>query len=131
MNLYAVFAHQINEVWEKVLPLVNSSLEYADGKWTAESIKTALENKQMQLFIVGKDVTAIAITQVQQYPAKKVLVVMFCAGSGMNDWVSLMSEFEDWAKEQDCKAVEVIGRPGWERVLGWERIHVVVRKTLT
>lgn len=131
MNIYAVFSHQIPEVWEKVLPLVKSALDYSDGKFTPDSVKAALEAREMQLFIVGENISAIAITQIQQYPAKRVLVFEFCAGKDIDRWLfDLVSEIERWAVEQGCDAIEAVGRPGWEKVLGWERIHVVVRKPL-
>jgi hypothetical protein len=48
-------------------------------------------------------------------------------------WQHLISEIEDFAKENGCKMMELIARPGWQRVLkifDYKRTHVVLEKQI-
>jgi hypothetical protein len=66
----------------------------------------------------GKIVAAL-VTEVKQYPRKRVLEILFCGGSGMRDWMKIMiSEIVRHAKECGCDHLAGIGRPGWIRAWG-------------
>lgn len=130
-RLYGVAPEAVEEVWEQVSPILVKSLQYADGKYSLESIKRALLRRDMQLWMYVRDgIKACGVTQVLKYPEKKVCVVMFAAGEALSEWINFDSLIEEWARDNQCDAIEIYGRPGWERVLGWERIHVVIRKNL-
>ena len=43
------------------------------------------------------------------------------------------SKIEDFAKEEGCKMMELIARPGWQKVLNifdYKRTHVVLEKKI-
>jgi histone acetyltransferase (RNA polymerase elongator complex component) len=45
----------------------------------------------------------------------------------------LINEVEKFAKEEGCKMMELIARPGWKRVYnnyGYKRTHVVLEKQI-
>ena len=53
------------------------------------------------------------------------------AGGDMEEMHSIEEEAVKYAKCFDYKYVEIVGRPGWERVLkGYERVAVVLRKEI-
>jgi len=85
----------------------------------------------MQLFVVmDGDIKAAFVTQFSQFPSKKVLTVMFLGGRSMEEWLHLIAELEQWAKDEGCDSIEVHGRRGWEKVLGWAVVSTVIRKNL-
>ena len=130
-ELCTVTSNRIEEVWEDILPWVRMFLPYCDGKYTEKSIKQSLKEKDMQLWVmVNKAIDGIAITQISNYPGKKVCTVMFCAGVRMHEWINFIEHIEDWAESEGCESVEIYGRPGWEKVLGWGKVHTVLRKNL-
>ena len=45
----------------------------------------------------------------------------------------LIKVIEDFAKEQDCDMLELIARPGWQKILQnykYKRTHVVLEKQI-
>jgi hypothetical protein len=130
--LYGVLSDEVNDVWFEVLPLIESALEYGDGKYDTHSIYQKLKSREMQLWLsLNKGIEALCITQIQIYPQKKVCLLHVVAGRDMNHWLQFLDEIETWAKQQGCQSLEAYGRPGWKKVTGWEQIHVVIRKRIT
>jgi len=118
---------EVDDVWEKVEPLVNKAMEYADGKMVADDVYKALKAKDMQLWLVPGGVW---ITHIIDYPQSKRLDWVAAAGE-YQEWTSYLPYLFEWAKTQGCDAVEVSGRPGWGRKLGFEEIHRIFRVRLT
>ena len=53
------------------------------------------------------------------------------AGGNLEDLLDIEVDICDFAKDRGYQAVEIIGRPGWERVLdGYERKAVLLRKEI-
>ena len=45
----------------------------------------------------------------------------------------LSKDIEKFAKEEDCQMMELIARPGWQKILnnyGYQRTHVVLEKKI-
>jgi hypothetical protein len=56
---------------------------------------------------------------------------VFCAGQNPGHWLGHLDGIATWARAQGCAALELQGRPGWERLLeGWEKTHVLLRKRI-
>lgn len=131
MNLYGIPPEQLEEVWETVAPLLAESVKYCDGKWTLADVKESIEKLDAQLFlVVDQGIKAAVVTQIHNYPSKRVLTILFLGGHDMREWLHLSSVLERWAKEAGCQAMEVWGRPGWERVLGWNKTSTVISKNI-
>ena len=48
-------------------------------------------------------------------------------------WQYLVKDIEEFAKQEDCKMLELIARPGWQKVLnnfGYKKTHVVLEKQI-
>lgn len=130
-RLYSVFPHHVSQVWPDVHEFLSDAIQHCDGKWELIDVRRAIESKDMQLFVVmDGEVKAAVVTQFNQYPAKKVLTVVFLGGRDMERWLHLIEELERWARDEGCDSMEVHGRSGWERVLGWEKVSTVIRKKL-
>src|SRR3990167_913846 len=126
-----------NHVWHQISPIVTKALPYADGKYTLEDIYINIINKQMQLWVVsGSDEGpySICITKMVNYPQKKVLNIMFCAGKHLPVWVHYIESLKEFARNNQCDAIEEYGRQGWSRYLekwGFETLYTVCRYNLT
>lgn len=121
-----VQSEDIDRVWEKVAPLVDRAMEYADGKMETSDIYKGLKDKKMQLWIVDG---GIWVTQIVNYPKSRRMEWMAAAGEYKN-WHENFPLLFDWARAQGCDAVEIGGRKGWGRKLGFEEIHRVYRVKL-
>ena len=117
-------------VWNEVEPLIKKAL---DDTYTARDILDGLVKNAFQLFISWEDkVESAVITEVIQYPQKKVCRYFLAGGSNMNNWLEpIQQEIEKFAKYNQCDAIEVAGRKGWLRKLkGYEQKIYLFTKEL-
>ena len=71
---------------------------------------------------------AALVTDVTQYPLEKTLSVMCLGGENVELWIDkLLKTLEKWADEMGA-TFEVVGRPGWEKILDYKRVAVILRK---
>lgn len=121
------------DLWQDVLPMLIKALEYADGKYTLRSIFDALITKNMQLWIAvtqKNEIKAFAITEIVNYPGKRVLLILFAGGEEVDTWLDKIEYLQNFAHFNDCQAVEIYGREGWAKKLlphNYVKIHSVYR----
>jgi len=132
VTLSGVQSADIEKVWPSILPYVRDTLEYSDNKYSLQSIKTALLEKEMQLWLAtqGVNILSYAITQIITYPTHKRLCVAFVGGIEMFQWIHFVNELKEWGKYHGCSAVEGYGRPGWEKALekfGFKKIQTIYK----
>jgi len=63
----------------------------------------------------------------------KVCHIYIMTGRQRNKWQHLISKIEDFAREEGCDIMELIARPGWQKVLNifdYKRTHVVLEKKI-
>ena len=111
----------IHIIWNEVEPLIKKAL---DDCYTADDILKGLINNSFQLFISWNDkVESAVVTEVAQYPQKKICRYFLAGGNNMNNWLEpIQTEIEKFAKLNNCQAIEVAGRKGWARKLkGYEQ----------
>ena len=117
------------------LPFLEWHLEQfaANGQFRPDDFVTQIRQKDRQLWIVwDKEVKAAMLTSVMADRLDTVLVT-HCAGKDFKDWLHMWPVIEGWAREFGAKRIEVIARPGWERVLrpfGMKKTHVVLEMRL-
>jgi hypothetical protein len=126
MTIEGIFAHEIDEFWEKVEPLVERAMEYADGKMNAEDVYNQLKSKELQLWLVPG---GIWVTRIVNYPRSTRLEWIAAAGE-YQEWTEHLPILFKWAKAQGCDAAEIGGRAGWGKKTGFEEIHRVFRVKL-
>ena len=116
-------------VWNEVEPLIKKAL---DDTYTARDILDGLVKNSFQLFISWENkVESAVITEVIQYPQKKVCRYFLAGGSNINNWLEpIQQEIEKFAKYNQCDAIEIAGRKGWLRKLkGYEqKIYLMSKK---
>ena len=126
-----VLSIEVDEMWPAIEPLVRAGLEFGDGRWAPEDIRAALTEGAQQLWIDGDPMRAICVTEIIRYPQQRRCNIFLLAGQDLDAWIWQLSILEAWAREKGCKAMELHGRPGWERILpGYDRTAVVLRKEL-
>lgn len=135
LNILAISTAGIDRIWFDVEEMIAESLKYSDGKFSLDSVYQNLKTAALQLWIISEDkkIKAFIITQIIQYPAKKILVFMFIGGSEFEAWEHFIETFKSFAKHHHCEAIEGYGRKGWFKKimnLGFEQIHSVYRLAL-
>jgi|TARA_R110002012_G_scaffold98132_4_gene235591 hypothetical protein len=119
-------------IWNEVEPLIKKAL---DDCYTTDDILKGLINNSFQLFISWNNkVESAVVTEVAQYPQKKILRYFLAGaeGNNLNNWLEpIQQEIEKFAKLNQCQAIEVAGRKGWARKLkGYEQKIYLFNKEL-
>lgn len=125
-------AHDVKHVWEESKAHIELALTQFDTGWGPTDILEKILTRDAQLWVIpGR---ASVVTQIEVYPAHKVLLVLLVGGEGVTDWFEeMMDTLEEFGRSMGCKYVDAHGRPGWERVgksRGYEKALVIVRKKL-
>jgi hypothetical protein len=92
-------------------PYIESALDYAHDTFNLQDIVDSMAVGDLQLW---PGPNSAVITQIVNYPQKKVIHV-FLAGGDMDEVKKLEEDLSIWGKHQGCKAVTLVGRPGWKK----------------
>jgi hypothetical protein len=129
----------VEKVWTKVEPDVKSALERSGQYANSNHIKQHCLKNEMQLWMLWdkenkeEKYHGVCITEVIQRPLIKVLNIRIMIGKNRHEWQKYIKYIEDFAKQNGCDKMELIARPGWERVLkqfNYTKSHVVLDKNL-
>lgn len=107
----------INLVWDQVESYIKKSL---DDTYIARDILDGIITNRFQLFISweNKEVESAVVTEVADYPQKRVLRYVLAGGKNLDNWLEqIQTAIEEFAIRNHCQAVEVAGRKGWLRKL--------------
>jgi hypothetical protein len=96
------------------------------------TVFSGLALAQYHLWVLrDESILAAGVTEFRHYPTGlRTLAALLLGGSDMRDWVHLWSDVETWAKQQGCTKIEITGRRGWTRVLGWKETTIDMEKDL-
>lgn len=116
-------------------PVVRQMLAPSVERDPCESLDDVIadiENGQAIAWLIsdGAVVRGVVVTQVLEGSKAKQCFVRHCAGEGIRDWLHFLDTIETWARSIGCETIELIGREGWQRLLGWSRQAVLLRKVL-
>ena len=139
MNVQLLSPEQVADNWPLLKSFLLPAFEHGVGESTPmDYLKRAL-NYQAQVWVVMNDsgeVVSTALTQFLDYSTHRTLHIVVLGGSRLEEWIEHYSVLEEFAKKNNCKAVEQWGRPGWSKVLpklipGFEVVYHVMRKEIT
>lgn len=135
-ELVGVPQAELSKVWPAIAPMLKRACERSDGRYAIEDVRAALHRREMQLWLavaadVDGAVEAVCVTELVRYPREKRCGIVFCAGREPQRWLHHLDAIEKWARAHGCAALELQGRPGWERLLeSWDKTHVLLRKRI-
>lgn len=130
-----VLSKDVDSVWFHVKQILARVVLPSTGH-TLDSVRKKLKKAKMQLWLIGAEPLAVAVTEIQQRPAHDVLYVLFLAGGGLKDWRDdWATVMEEYARANGCAAIEWNGRHGWNKIRGsayrdYKPIGVTFRKEL-
>ncbi len=123
---------EVDEVWPRLAPLIAQGLRFAGGCFADDDVKRSLIEGRRQLWVDWPAMCCVLITELVDYPLKRVLHVFLAAGRLPRDWRALWRGIERWASSEDCTGVEIRGRPGWARRLpDYRATMIFLSKELT
>jgi hypothetical protein len=115
----------IPEVWYRVEHLITKGLSRGEDVLTPQEIYHRLAIGEMTLWTIqqGNVLKAIALTEVGRFYDGDVCFIYLVSGINLHTWMSdLHDAIYQWAKENGCRKVKALGRPGWKKFYkqqGW------------
>ena len=125
----------IEGAWPAVKHFVERAIAEGTGGITPDDVLEQLRSGGMQLWALitadgEPEVVAVLVTEVIDYPRKRVLDLALMAGDRMELWIDSLPVLEKWAVANGVDQVQVHGRKGWERVTGYPARAVLLVKEL-
>ena len=115
-----------DEVWNAVRQPIRAALAHADGRYHMGDVYRSLRRGDWQLWLSPR---AVAVTAIEAWPRSRRLTVMFGAGQ-LAEMRDCLPTLVAWGRDHACDAIEIHGRPGWTRALGWPVVDTVARMRL-
>jgi hypothetical protein len=141
MELVQIPIQELEKVWGIVEKDIKSALAYSGQLTDSDFVFDTLKEGKFQLWVLwdknqSKAVDkyfGVVVTEIIKRKFGKVCHIYIMTGKQRTKWQHLITKVEDFAKQEDCKMMELIARPGWQRVLddyGYKRTHVVLEKQI-
>ena len=132
-KIFLLEAEDIDLVWDDVVPLIEKALQHAEGELVPDDIKKHLDKNDLRLWIAleGKETIAAMVTEIIQYPRKKIVRVITLAGKNMDMWYDFLPMIEGYAIRNGCSSLEAWSRKGMARKLkDWKHSYDIITKDL-
>ncbi len=132
-QLQQIPARVVGEVVPLVLPLLEAIVARSDGRYSVPGMLEQFARENWQLWIVWDgSVRAIVATELYFDVSKmKCCTIRFATGRGAAGWSPLISQIEDWARDEGCVKIDMTARKGWARHLpAYKLSHVFLEKGL-
>lgn len=101
------------------------------GKFEGIESDVLSANAYLWLAIEGNAILASAVTKVTAEKDHRLCTIVACGGHDWERWGALIEGLEKYARAEDCKRIEICGRPGWlKRLPGYRLAKIVIRKEL-
>ena len=123
----------VDLVWDEVIPLIEKALLHAEGELMPDDIKKHLDTGDLRLWVAfeNKHVIASMVTEIIQYPRKRIVRVITLAGRGMDMWYDFLPMLEGYAVRNGCSSLEAWTRKGMTRKLkDWKHSYDIITKDL-
>jgi hypothetical protein len=111
----------LTAVLPELIPFLHKSELVSNGRSSIDDIVRYLYTGQMALWAAyeedTKNIIMFMVTEIKQYPQKKMLVWQYAAGEELiadklkNIAIPLMEKF---ARDMGCDGIECVGRHGWK-----------------
>lgn len=121
MKVSLVPVEHINDVWDVVRPMLEPAVSVTNGRFSTYSVYNDLQRGDSHLWIAFDDegnIHGAVTTDIIDYPEKRCLSMTFVGGSKFSEWSHPLNEIlENWARDNQCEAIEGQGRPAWNRLV--------------
>ena len=141
INLVGIPKENVEASWSRVEQSVTEALIRSGGYANSNHFKEWCIDSKCQLWILWdaeepiaeKKYYGVVITEVIQRPLQKCFYIRIMTGHHREKWQHLVKHLEKFALDNNCDKMELIARPGWERVLRnfrYKKSHILLEKTL-
>jgi hypothetical protein len=130
-ELVCVDPKRVHEVWSHAKDKIRAAVERTNLASFACVERDVLSGDQLLWLAWNGEIAAAATSRLADNGNRKVCEIVACGGNDRDEWLPLIRQIEDYAKNEGCSSTRIIGRVGWERVLGgYRREYVILEKAL-
>ena len=141
MDIVYIPVKDIDKVWVLAKPYIDDALAYSNSHHHSEHFKDLIKKGKLQLWFLWDDkkstvkekMNGVVVSEIIQRSIKKVFHLPIVTGKNRQQWQHLIEKLEDFAKDQGCDLMELIARPGWQKILdkhNYKKTHVILEKEL-
>ena len=141
MELVKVPTKELDKVWGLIEKDIKQSLLFSGQLSDSEFVLDTAKEGKFQIWILWdkeqktnvEKYFGVVITEIIEKPLGKVCHIFMMTGRQRHKWQYLVKDIEKFAKEEKCLIMELISRPGWQKILsqfGYMRTHIVLEKQI-
>lgn len=141
MELVYIPTKDIDKTWVLAKPYIDDALAYSGYHTDSDFVYERLKKNTFQLWIlwdndkntIKEKMNGVVVSEIIKRKLKKVCHLFIVTGKNRQRWQHLIAKIEDFAKDQECDLMELIARPGWQKILdkfNYSKTHVVLEKSL-
>jgi hypothetical protein len=109
---------ELDRFWPTAAPLLERGLKHGAGyRWTLAALRRSIAENKRYLWLTWPAQDCAVVTQIEDYPAAKLLQILWVCGRLPENWRAVLAALERWGAQRGCTEVETGGRFGWERQL--------------
>jgi hypothetical protein len=139
-RLICIDPARISEFWPHVSPLIRAAMErgaitdfgeVADAVFAGRALVWIAWDPGSGPVAGSTALKAAAVTQLSTIYGARFCTIVACGGNDRNEWLPLLAGLERYAEAENCKAMRIFGRRGWERLLpAYKAARVLLEKEL-
>lgn len=135
-QLFVVTPERLDEAWDRCAHWIEVACDFTQGKLGPEDVRKSISDGTSQLFLCidmdSRELIGTVVTTIRQYPKQRVLTLYLgAAPSGhRKKWLPHLPEFERYARDVGCAAVEIEGIPLWGEITDYAEAYRVYRKEI-
>ena len=141
MNLVRIPIQELDKVWSMIEKDIKSALAYSSQLTDSDFVFDLAKEGKFQIWVLWdkeqkkteQKYFGVVVTELIKRKFGKVCHIYIMTGRQRHKWQHLISKIENFAKKEGCEMMELIARPGWQKVLkifDYKRTHVVLEKEI-
>ena len=109
----------VDTCWDKVKGFIEKAADSTYGRYSADNLYDMVKEGDHELWVAFDDdgFKGTVLTNIMNYPKRKVLCMGFCGGEKLEEWKDpMLALLRRFAKDMGCDSIEAFGRPGWAKI---------------
>lgn len=126
--------YTLRHATKEVIPYLEGHIKTALSKcpeYLYEDVVKDIEEGEAYLFSVddGEEAVGAILVREEHWPQKSYLLIHLVGGKQLEEWIYIVEEFEELAKQGGFDGVISYCRPGWKKLLpDWRSDRVILIK---
>lgn len=137
MRAVAVPPRLLPVSWPLIEPWVVTALRRGNADQSPDDVRGHIERGTMQFWLAWADgeprPRGVWITEILESARGRLCNIVVLAGDKFEMWRPLEAYLAEWAREQGCVRMSLVGRRGWARRLkagGWREAAVTLERQI-